>query len=135
MLLYWLQAREHEIEQFNEQRIEKGKVMKIPKYLNGLVLVSGLKSATGARVAQGWNQTSECSNYLQKFVYLIVIMAVVMGGCWIWRRLRVLEDEIARRRMNWMSKYRTTSMQLESGTRRGLCLQGRLCGRALYAES
>ena len=44
LLLYWLQARDgeggrvgqREFEQFNEQHIEKGKVMKIAKYLNRL---------------------------------------------------------------------------------------------------
>lgn len=41
---------QHEFQQFNEQHIEKGKVMKIAKYLNRLVLVSGLEMATGARV-------------------------------------------------------------------------------------
>ena len=48
-MLYWLQARDgegtpvgqHEFQQFNEQHIEKGKVMKI---------ASGLEMATGARV-------------------------------------------------------------------------------------
>ena len=41
---------QQEFELFNEQHIEKGKVMKMAKYLNRLVFVSGFELATGARV-------------------------------------------------------------------------------------
>ena len=57
---------QHEFQQFNEQHIEKGKVMKIAKYLNRLVLVSGLEMATGARVER---DAPENNIYIYIYIY------------------------------------------------------------------
>ena len=99
LLLYWLQARDgegarvrqREFEQFSEQHVEKGKVMKIAKYLNRLVLVSGLELATGARVEP---DLSESTSYIDKLFYLIMIAAVIFMGWWLWRRFKDLENRI-----------------------------------------
>ena len=99
LLLYLLQARDgegarvgqREFEQFREQHIEKGKVMKIAKYLNRLVLVSGLELATGARVEP---DLSEEVSYMDKLFYLIMIAAVIFMVWWIRRRFKDLENRI-----------------------------------------
>ena len=99
LLLYWLQARDaegervgqQECEQFNEQHIEKGKVMKIAKYLNRLVFVSGLELATGARVEP---DLSENTNYIEKLFYIIMIVAAIFLVWWLRRKFRDLENRI-----------------------------------------
>ncbi|CAK9043853.1 Copia protein, partial [Durusdinium trenchii] len=82
---------QREFEQFREQHIEKGKVMKIAKYLNRLVLVSGLELATGARVEP---DLSEEVSYMDKLFYLIMIAAVIFMVWWIRRRFKDLENRI-----------------------------------------
>ena len=99
LLLHWLQARDaegervgqQEFEQFNEQHIEKGKVMKIAKYLNRLVFVSALELATGARVDP---DLSENTNYIEKLFYLVMIAAAIFLVWWLRRKFRDLENRI-----------------------------------------
>ena len=55
LLLFWCHARdgdgarvgEKEHQQFQEQHVEKGKIMKVAKFLNRLMMVSGLELAAG----------------------------------------------------------------------------------------
>ena len=55
LLLFWCHAQdgdgdrvgETERQQFQEQRVENGKIMKVAKYLNRLMMVSGLELAAG----------------------------------------------------------------------------------------
>ena len=101
LLLYWLQARDgegkrvgqKEFEQFREQRVEKGKVMKIAKYLNRLVFVSGLELATGARVGPDLSEGGN-HGYVEKFLYLIMILAAIFLVWWLRRKFRELEQRI-----------------------------------------
>ena len=101
LLLYWLQARDEdggrvgqrEFEQFSEQHIEKGKVMKIAKYLNRLVFVSGLELATGARVEPDLSER-EGYGYIEKFIYLIMILAAIFLVWWLRRKFKELEQRI-----------------------------------------
>ena len=84
---------QREFEQFNEQRIEKGKVMKIAKYLNRLVFVSGLELATGARVEPDLSESGRYG-YFEKFIYLIMILAVIFLVWWLRRKFRELDQKI-----------------------------------------
>ena len=41
---------EQEHQDFEKSHIEKGKIMKVAKYLNRIILLSGLELATGSKV-------------------------------------------------------------------------------------
>ena len=67
--------------------------MKIAKYLNRLVFVSGLELATGARVEPDLSER-EGYGYIEKFIYLIMILAAIFLVWWLRRKFKELEQRI-----------------------------------------
>ena len=103
LLLYWCNARtgdgqrigEKQYETFQEQHFEKGRIMKMAKFLNRLVMVGGLELAAGSRVEP---VVEEEIPYLGWRILLtfIVIALVVAGFAWMWKRIKHLEWALRR---------------------------------------
>ena len=113
LLLFWCHARdgdgervgEKEHQQFQEQHVEKGKIMKVAKYLNRLMMVSGLELAAGETTDMVMIQP----NYKIPFymlIFIIVIGALVFGAMLLWNKFQKLE-----RRVDMLQAYVT---QLEA---------------------
>ena len=86
-------------------RDRKGKITKVAKYLNRLLMVSGLEPAAGESTDMVMIEPN-CKIPFYMLVFIIVIGALIFGAMLLWNKLKKLE-----RRVDMLQAYVT---QLES---------------------
>ena len=101
LLLFWCNARdgnggrvgEKEHETYATQRIEKGKVMKIAKYLKQLILVGGLELAAGSRPAMELDKSGRSENVEGWLMFLF--MGLLLGlVIWLFGTVKTLTTKV-----------------------------------------
>ena len=131
LLLYWCNAMtgdgqrvgEKQYESFQEQHFEKGRIMKMAKFLNRLVMVGGLELAAGSCAAPEIEEEISYSDW-KSLLFFILLAMVVISFTWMWKKikhlewaLRRLQDELDAQRADFSNSLHemelTWSMQMD----------------------
>ena len=102
LLLYWCNARngdgsrvgEQEYQDFEKSHVEKGKIMRMAKYLNRIILLSGLELAAGNRVEENYIEI----NYMFPFQWwlgLVIFGFLMFAIMFLWSKVQSLEKRVA----------------------------------------
>ena len=102
LLLFWCNARngdgsrvgEQEHQDFESNHIEKGKIMKVAKYLNRIVFLSGLELAAGSKTDEGYAESTYISPF-QWVILLIVFGFLAIAIVILWSRVQTLAKRVA----------------------------------------
>ena len=135
LLLYWCNARagdghrigESQHENFKEQHFEKGRIMKMAKFLNRLLIVGGLELAAGSRDEQVIEEEVPYMGWRIMLVFIAVAL-VAAGFAWMWKKIKHLEwamrrlqDELDVQRADFSNSFNelelTWSMQADYAQR------------------
>ena len=101
LLLFWCNAKngdgsrvgEQEHQDFENNRIEKGKIMKVAKYLNRIVFLSGLELAAGSKIEENYGEVSYVLPF-QWMILLVVFGFLIFAIATLWSRVQALEKRI-----------------------------------------
>ena len=86
---------EKQHESFQEQRFEKGRIMKMAKFLNRLVMVGSLELAAGSRVEVEIEEQISYSSW-KVLLFFILLAMVAAGFALMWKKIKHLEWALRR---------------------------------------
>ena len=92
LLLLWGHVQDGHGE-FQEQHVEKGKITKVAKYLNRLLMVSGLELAAGESTDMVMIEPN-CKIPFYMLVFIIVMGALIFGAMVLWNKFKRLERRV-----------------------------------------
>ena len=85
---------EQEHQDFENNHIEKGKIMKVAKYLNRIVFLSGLELAAGSKADESYGEGSYMFPF-QWVILLVIFGFLVFAIVILWSRVQTLAKRVA----------------------------------------
>ena len=105
LILYWCNSRrsggkrlgQEEHSRLEETRVSRVKISKLTKLPNRILLVEGLEQVAGARSEDYETVKNEGNSWLWICFILVAVGVIIVLACAVammWKRIRILEDEI-----------------------------------------